>query len=112
MSWLFRGLFFAFIAGAWVYSLRNSKSHWTRWYGFSCAMFLAVVPIWQAIERPTSDSFGFSDPLRWAVAAAWGASGAFMLIVLAAIRDSVLDAGTRQKLRVVVNGESEGVNAV
>ena len=111
ISWLFRGLFFAFLAGAWFYGLRDSRRHWLRWYGTSAAGYLCVVPIWQAIESPSTPHTFFSTPLLWAIAAGWGVVGAFMFIALIAIRDSVLDAGTRHKLRAVINGEDEGTNA-
>ena len=111
ISWIFRGLFFAFVAGTWVYGLRNSRSHWTRWYGFSAAIYLALIPIWQVIESPNPPHTVFSDPLIWAIGAAWGVTGGFMLILLKAIRDTCLNAGVRRQLRAITNGKDEGVNA-
>ena len=115
ISWMLRGLFFAFIAGAWIYGLRNSRHHWIRWPGFTAALYLGLVPIWQAVESPNAPHTLFSTPLLWAIGAAWGVAGAFMLISLTAIRDATrtpaLDAGTRHKLRVITNGEAEGVDA-
>jgi len=111
ISWLFRCMFFAFIAGAWAYGMRNDHGHWTRWYGFAAASYLAVVPMWQIIEAPHAPPITFSTPLMWAIGAAWGAAGALMLIAFKAIRDSCLDTGTREQLRAITNGEDEGINA-
>ena len=112
ISWLFRGLFFAFVAGAWAFGLRNHHTHWARWLGFACAVYLAIVPMWEAVEAPQAPPIVFSQALIWAIGAAWGVVAAFMFITLKAIRDSLLDAGTRQQLRAVINGEDdEGTNA-
>jgi len=115
ISWLIRGLVFAFLAGAWSYGLRFSRTHWLRWFGTACSIYLCAIPIWQTIERPRASLIPgdpFSPALLTAIGAGWGVMAGFMLITLIAIRDSALDTGTRHKLRAVLNGEDdEGTNA-
>ena len=109
ISWLFRSAAFWVAAGIWAGYMQQKPRHWMAPLGLVTGVYLAIIPLWQAIERPNADSAGsFSDSLKWAVGVGWGMMAALIAVAgLHAIAIRKARNGTSERLRAVVNGEED-----